>query len=623
MGFLNSLISKITGSSQSSSEPATPSHSPGPTVVHNNPLYEPDEHEFVNPLYNPASAAVPDRETPLGTLQKSLEHSQKGGLRSIFSMSGGENSEGFQSLLGTLSRVNEQSKRKLSGDVGADAAKLQEFLGLYDTLIADCEQYMNRRVVLTSAGRERQRIVGEVYDFAVKDREAIDRAVSDVFNIPADQRSGISFSDLIAEGRMLKFTVNNINSDVGGANASVVYKLKNKGKDYFFKSEENVMGFQGRTSFDFFEDAKSKMSLPDGPEHATLRTNLEQIIGRFDDYFDTNPDTNPATANDPEAWKQFVKKVYRKGEQVPPDDQIEEMLPYIKRLCKTAAGHFTTSGILDDLGLHAEAGAANEFNVSKRNVATSRMAELLGVGDLIAHSETAEVTDQKTGRKVLGNLMAKAEGVEEEDALRNIQGHTSAEVTSGGFQRATICLQLLDNICGQVDRHLKNMMYQLNGGTMSGVQGIDNDLAFGEKDAIHDNFKSRNARPAFSENGGNNTMTIPYMDKTMAQNVIELAGKPETVRFAMSDVLRPVEIDALCSRLRKAADALQAAMQEDSTKDFAQGNRFLEAGDWNAHKDQIHANLMAKEANRFGFEGKTYYSNIMSEIDERHARAQH
>lgn len=622
MGFLNSLISKITGGSRSSSEQEALSHSPGTTVVHNNPLYTPDEqHEFVNPLYNPAPLAVPERETPLGALQKNLEHSQKGGLRSIFSMSGAENSEGFQSLLDTLGRVNEQCKRKLSGDVGADAAKLQEFSSLYDALIAACEQYMNRRAVLTSAGRERQRIVGEVYDYAVKDREAIDRAVSDIFNIPADQRSGISFGDIIAEGRMLKFEVENINANVGGANASVVYRLSHNSKDYFFKGEENVRTYTNVSDeneyFNIAFDAEYK-NIPDDPQYADLRKNLADVREGLKEC------RNAQVQRD--AVAPLIKNAYElAAKPCPPDEQIAELAPVVYRILKATNASLTTAGVLDSIGLGRSSSSSavpEELNVSKRNVATSRMAELLGVGHLIAHSETAEVTDRATSKSVRGNLMEKAEGVELEEAFGRLGGHTSGDISgagavTGGFQRATICVQMLDSICSQVDRHAKNMMYQFDAnGALSGIQGIDNDLAFGQTERIDSVHQSQNARQAFSKGRTGVQMSIPYMDKAMARNIIALAQKPDTVRFVMQDVLREAEIEALITRLNKAAEALQAAMTEDESKTFANGRRFLEADEWDANRDAIHTSLMQKKDD---FEQRTYYSNFMEGLDQTHA----
>ena len=50
---------------------------------------------------------------------------------------------------------------------------------------------------------------------------------------------------------------------------------------------------------------------------------------------------------------------------------------------------------------------------------------------------------------------------------------------SAGANKKIASLQVLDYICGNIDRHVANAFYQYDKkGNLSGVQGIDNDLAF-------------------------------------------------------------------------------------------------------------------------------------------------
>lgn len=114
-------------------------------------------------------------------------------------------------------------------------------------------------------------------------------------------------------------------------------------------------------------------------------------------------------------------------------------------------------------------------NMSRRNVATSRMASLLGLEELIAKSQTVDITDEATGRLIRGNLMDQAEGIEYADASEDM---INGKVTSS-FLRDVTNLQVLDVLCGQLDRHGGNMMYKVENGNITGVQGIDNDAAFG------------------------------------------------------------------------------------------------------------------------------------------------
>lgn len=127
--------------------------------------------------------------------------------------------------------------------------------------------------------------------------------------------------------------------------------------------------------------------------------------------------------------------------------------------------------LYENLGFLNEGGVVN---MSRRNVATSRMASLLGLEELIAKSQTVDITDEATGRLIRGNLMDQAEGIEYANVWEDL---INGRVTSS-FLRDVTNLQVLDVLCGQLDRHGGNMMYKVENGNITGVQGIDNDAAF-------------------------------------------------------------------------------------------------------------------------------------------------
>lgn len=127
--------------------------------------------------------------------------------------------------------------------------------------------------------------------------------------------------------------------------------------------------------------------------------------------------------------------------------------------------------LYENLGFLDEGGVVN---MSRRNVATSRMASLLGLEELIAKSQTVDITDEATGRLIRGNLMDQAEGIEYANVWEDL---INGRVTSS-FLRDVTNLQVLDVLCGQLDRHGGNMMYKVENGNITGVQGIDNDAAF-------------------------------------------------------------------------------------------------------------------------------------------------
>ena len=98
-------------------------------------------------------------------------------------------------------------------------------------------------------------------------------------------------------------------------------------------------------------------------------------------------------------------------------------------------------------------------DLSKRNVATSRMAKLLGIEDMIAKSDMATVTIN--GKTMTGTIMEEVKGTIVEDSKTKAAGEeTSVKYSPEAFKQL-MNLQVFDVICGQVDRHTGNYLGEL------------------------------------------------------------------------------------------------------------------------------------------------------------------
>ena len=120
-------------------------------------------------------------------------------------------------------------------------------------------------------------------------------------------------------------------------------------------------------------------------------------------------------------------------------------------------------------------------NIDGRNAAMSSVANLLGVGDLIAKSKQISV-NMPEGEHQSGTFM---EFVESKDIFKldsidemRVYGLDAYEGREAKTQLAN--LQVLDYICGNVDRHLGNILYKFDPQThkLTGIKGIDNDASF-------------------------------------------------------------------------------------------------------------------------------------------------
>lgn len=108
--------------------------------------------------------------------------------------------------------------------------------------------------------------------------------------------------------------------------------------------------------------------------------------------------------------------------------------------------------------------------LSNRNVATSRLAAMLGVSDMICDSRTASI--KQNGKVVKGNIMEATGGVEPVRAGGIYSSHAISQLFT---------LSVFDLICGQTDRHFGNYHCIINKkDVIEGIKGIDNDMAFGE-----------------------------------------------------------------------------------------------------------------------------------------------
>lgn len=181
----------------------------------------------------------------------------------------------------------------------------------------------------------------------------------------------------------------------------------------------------------------------------------------------------------------------------------------------------------------------NEY--SRRNVATTRIAELLGIGDLIAHSE--QMTVIMNGKEQKGCFMEFAEGVD--PASRSGEPLEMLAETqfkrNSSYNRAESQLEMFDLICGQMDRHGKNFFYKLSekqadgSRNVIGIQAIDNDLSF------------HLSKDLSSPGHGVKEDNLIFVDKELAENITKLDH--EKIEYVFSDVLTKEEIEAFESRV--------------------------------------------------------------------------
>lgn len=211
-----------------------------------------------------------------------------------------------------------------------------------------------------------------------------------------------------------------------------------------------------------------------------------------------------------------------------------------------------------------------------RNIASVRLNNLLGfsvlphtefgihqgkLGVVMAHAKgihpckfvTNDITSNYHPREIdrirrdknLAKHMAKmlnADRVYVKDGRLKVETtyNTNFNYKDPTLQRELVKLQLLDNLCGQVDRHGGNYLVEEGlKGEIVGVTGIDNDFCFGKLVDDPENVRVT----------GNFVGLPEVVDKDMYKSFQELS--PEDLERELSSLLSKEEIDATKKRLTK------------------------------------------------------------------------
>jgi hypothetical protein len=182
-------------------------------------------------------------------------------------------------------------------------------------------------------------------------------------------------------------------------------------------------------------------------------------------------------------------------------------------------------------------------HLGARSVAMHRLDQLLGI-NMLAKTEFAVSKRRDSSGKItdrMGVFMEKAKG---EKAETLAKGGRLAE-DDALLQSALNKLQMLDIICGQVDRHMGNYYISMSGGQVTGVQGIDNDMSFGVSHTDLDK----------SPGGIHYKGIPPIVDSKTAKRILTIRGSD--IENALKGLLSPSEVANTVNRLKKFQVELQ------------------------------------------------------------------
>ena len=188
--------------------------------------------------------------------------------------------------------------------------------------------------------------------------------------------------------------------------------------------------------------------------------------------------------------------------------------------------------------------------IDTRNAAMSSVAELLGVPNVIARSKPMQIIDAN-GNKVNGTFMTEAEGMDPGNLPPEAEkiGVSAGSGTDGKAFKDIADLQVLDYICGNIDRHANNFFMKFNKkGKLEHIQGIDNDCSCGKR--IPEKGEGFNRLVGLKD--------LRVMSESMYNKIKDLT--PAQLRFSLRGYgLSEAELNAACMRLKQ----IQAMAKRD------------------------------------------------------------
>ncbi len=230
----------------------------------------------------------------------------------------------------------------------------------------------------------------------------------------------------------------------------------------------------------FLTKEEKARSLPD-----ELKAAAEEVAKKYPQYADAirtsvadNSFLDALRTQNPRIWNRY----YNSGNH-PWLNQLEG--PQKKEIFKDLAEKVYLA--LNKNAILKGAGIRPGSKLARRNGAMSDVARLLGFPQLLA--ESRRVTIEQNGEKIDGVMMEAADM----EALDNVYMNPDSpffkvnedQFNSEPLLRSLADLQILDFLCGNIDRHKANFFTRFDLSDpahpkITGVQGIDNDTSFGE-----------------------------------------------------------------------------------------------------------------------------------------------
>lgn len=443
-----------------------------------------------------------------------------------------------------------------------------------DTIIS-CENYISNRNPWTTEGKARLQMVKDFQAQIRHESVRFAQRVEELEKNPELAKENRTWLSILSDVRRedIQNGRDGVKVTMGGAGSSTIYIIEKDGKKRFFKENEKVPKDGVIANLDVtLASLKDKKDEKDTRRLKYLEIAKKALIKRYATEvqffrdFTSVKNRNAMTAKLCEKLKSdrnFANMIDEIRKVKPATEEDDDLL-YIGEAILQAK----RDAILSDIAVN-DAKIDAKSDVSKRNVATSRMAKILGLDYMVAGSTIADVT--VNGKKMSGIAMEEAKGecyIDIGEAA--VKKKRKPRYSPKAFKQI-LNLQIFDVICGQVDRNAANYLCTYEEKANSNVteikeiKAIDNDLSFGRlsySEIVNAGRQGVNRLRSFENTGGK--LTIPCVDKELADKL--LAVDTEMIDYQMCDILDKDERKALIDRIKGVQKIIRKMMNEERKK---------------------------------------------------------
>ncbi len=475
-----------------------------------------------------------------------------------------------------------ESSEYLTGDVPTDAGGFSTALealnashGQLYNKVRDYVDYIEgSKKGRSGVGEYRLNLARDLLEMISSERTFITNlAKSDVSSLVGRYNT---WNELLYDARAVVVSPNDKNVKiVGGAISSVMQRKNADGSTSYIKKEEKLS--KNGTVAEFFDQYKSDggpeadailvaffSEDPEGKQLRRVVANLANIRAQAErETVDLKSSEHAAHIKNAlnTGLKGLLDKYY-------PDNAAVSALYAKSRTAVEGFCSYVMKKAIED-NMTQLAGIKRGSSMSDRNVATSRMAEQFGIGNIVAKSETVSII-KDDGSRDRANTMEGVEGKTYRELV--IDAHLEGRhiKLSPNAVMQLYCLQVFDLICGQIDRHRGNIIvsYRLNDNMyiVDSIKAIDNDISFGELLTYEklneikeikgegDSTQVRGVINARAITDPKGRVTVPYLPRDFYNKI--LSYEPEIGDYKLKDIRSDNEIQAMNDRLIKIKNEL-------------------------------------------------------------------